>query len=115
LPSCANPTFTADELVYQLETTKAILVIAHPACLDTTLKAARTAGLPIDRIVSFDGIAYSEVATVSKLIQEGLERDAVFTERRLDKGEAKTKIAFLSFSSGTTGRPKVSLKLLCST
>ena len=36
------------------------------------------------------------------------ERRASFEERKLEPGEAKTKLAFLNFSSGTTGKPKVS-------
>jgi len=35
-----------------------------------------------------------------------LRKDPSFVERHLNPGEAKTKIAFLCFSSGTTGRPK---------
>lgn len=58
--------------------------------------------------------------TVQHLIERGIgELNAngpAFVERRLAKGEAKTKVAFLSFSSGTTGRPKVRLLtyVLCS-
>lgn len=52
--------------------------------------------------------------TVQHLIERGLgELNAngpAFIERRLAKGEAKTKVAFLSFSSGTTGKPKVSFQ-----
>ena len=47
--------------------------------------------------------------TVDSLIQEGLSLPGppLFTERKLAKGENQKKIAFLSFSSGTTGKPKV--------
>jgi acyl-coenzyme A synthetase/AMP-(fatty) acid ligase len=44
---------------------------------------------------------------VDDLIQNGLRSESNFVERKLQKGEAKTKVAFLSFSSGTTGKPKV--------
>lgn len=40
------------------------------------------------------------------LIADGLRKVISYTERRLGPGEGKTKLAFLSFSSGTTGKPK---------
>lgn len=65
----------------------------------------------MDRIVVFDtpstGSGYT---TVSQLVDEGLrlsKQGKRFEELKLKPGEAKTKLAFLSFSSGTTGRPKV--------
>jgi acyl-coenzyme A synthetase/AMP-(fatty) acid ligase len=41
------------------------------------------------------------------LIEHGLNQEAKFAECRLEPGEAKTKVAFRLFSSGTTGKPKV--------
>ena len=40
------------------------------------------------------------------MVAEGLSKQPTFEERKLQPGEAKTKIALLNFSSGTTGRPK---------
>jgi 4-coumarate--CoA ligase len=68
------------------------------------LAAARTAGLPSERVITFDD---SNQMTVDSLIQIGLRSEQNFVEPRLQKGEAKTKVAFLSLSSGTTGKPKV--------
>lgn len=47
--------------------------------------------------------------TVEELVQEGLSLPLppAFVEKRLTQGENQRKIAFLSFSSGTTGKPKV--------
>jgi len=67
------------------------------------------AGIPSSSLVLFDAVPNSGIVTVDELIRQGLKCDAAFTERRLRKGEGKTKIAFLSFSSGTTGKPKVPL------
>lgn len=68
-------------------------------------------GIPHDRIVLLGG---SERVTpnfsghnVHNLIEHGLSQEANFVERRLEPGEAKTKVALLLFSSGTTGKPKV--------
>lgn len=108
--SCANPSFTADELVYQLTSTKTSLIIAHPSCIDTALAACHTAGLSSDRIVLFDPVLnlnFPCFSTVRELIADGQNREPNFVERTLNVGEAKTKLALLSFSSGTTGKPKV--------
>ena len=107
---CANPAYTVDELVHQLRTTKAFVLVSHPGSLPTALDAARQAGLAADHIFLIDELHSKSpipLPTISDLVGEGLGKPATFTERRLAPGEAKTKLAFLSFSSGTTGRPKV--------
>ncbi|KAF8904128.1 phenylacetyl-CoA ligase, partial [Gymnopilus junonius] len=109
--SGANPDFTSSELLYQLQTTKASVMIVHPDSLATALDTARKAGLAEDRIVLFDTNnittdMYKKYETVGNLFEFGLRNKTSFTERTLAPGEGKTKLAFLSFSSGTTGRPK---------
>lgn len=91
-----------------MEATKASVVITHPDSLPVALSAARTTKLPAERIVLFnvDGGLYGAQTTVQNLIDEGLANTETFQERVLRPGEAKTKVAFLNFSSGTTGRPK---------
>lgn len=88
-------------------------MIAHPDNLDTALSAARAAGLSADQIILFDKSSSrhgpSGHVTLNELIDQGLRLGPTFVERRLRPGEAKTKLAFLSFSSGTTGKPKVCL------
>ncbi|KAF8840771.1 phenylacetyl-CoA ligase [Paxillus ammoniavirescens] len=106
--SGANPLFTTAELVYQIEATKATVVITHPDSLPVALSAARETGLHSDRIVMFDtgSCKNLQTDTVETLITQGLASPPRFTERKLRSGEGKTKVAFLSFSSGTTGKPK---------
>ncbi|KAG2153049.1 uncharacterized protein EDB93DRAFT_239065 [Suillus bovinus] len=101
--SCANPASNTKELLYQLKMVNASLIIAHPSSLHTALDAAHAAGLPSERVITFDE---SNQMSVDALVQQGLQSEPNFVERRLRKGEAKTKVAFLSFSSGTTGKPK---------
>lgn len=112
---CANPSYTSDELVHQLKTTGALLIISHANSLDIALSAARQCGIPADHIVTVERTS-NEIESESAraipyvcledLIKEGLSKPASFEEYRLAPGEGKTKLAFLSFSSGTTGRPK---------
>lgn len=82
-------------------------MFAHSQNLVTAQEAARAAGLPSDRIIVLDSPpSLQSHLNIDQCIQEGLTQPPLFTERRLNPGEAKTKLALLSFSSGTTGQPK---------
>ncbi|KAK7048191.1 phenylacetyl-CoA ligase [Favolaschia claudopus] len=106
--SPANPDFGQQELEYQLKATKAALIICHPDALKTSVSAARQFGLSSDRILVFNvegSTSNADYVTVDHLVERGAKLKA-FSERKLKPGEGKTKLAFLSFSSGTTGTPK---------
>ena len=108
--SCANPAYSAGELAYQLSITKAFVVIVHPSSLRTALEATRQSGVAADHIILIDELKSKSPVpfpTISNLVKDGLSEPLSFKERRLSPGEGKTKVAFLSFSSGTTGKPKV--------
>lgn len=91
--------------------TKATVLIVHPDALESALVAARQVGIPFDRVIPLDTIHGPRSSTVApdihRLIAYGLAHPPNFVERRLRPGEGKTKVAFLNFSSGTTGKPKV--------
>ena len=55
----------------------------------------------------FEPVSGANNTTVEERVAQGLEHTQRFVERRLQPEEGKRKLAFLSFSSGTTGRPKV--------
>lgn len=101
----ANPGYTADELLHQLRTAKASLIITHPAFLDTARLAARAAGMSEDRIVFIEKPIrpVSGHTSLEDLIELGMSKTTSFHERQFKSGEARTALAFLSFSSGTTG------------
>lgn len=90
---------------------KAAVIITHPDSLNVALASAHAAGVPADRVILFDveGADTAQRLTVQALVSQGLASAPNFTERKLAPGEGKTKVAFLNFSSGTTGRPKVSV------
>ncbi|KAL4073112.1 hypothetical protein V8B97DRAFT_2022941 [Scleroderma yunnanense] len=108
--SGANPSFTPAELAYQVQATKTSVLVTHPDVLPVALSAAQVAKLPADRIILLDGASSEPTQkpypSVQHLIDQGLSSRATFRERKLNPGEGKTKVAFLNFSSGTTGRPK---------
>ena len=93
--SAANPSFSAEELKYQLEATKAKLLFVHPTALQAGLAAAEAVGLSNDRIVLIEPAlnAKQPLVTLDEVIQEGLRQPERFMERQLKPGEGKTKIA----------------------
>ncbi|EPQ60491.1 acetyl-CoA synthetase-like protein [Gloeophyllum trabeum ATCC 11539] len=104
--TAANPMYTTEELSHQVQTTSSHLMIAHSALLKTALAAAAEAGIPHGRVIILDVPSHQGHATVADLEKEGAKHKSKFKERHLKPGEAKTKTAFFSFSSGTTGKAK---------
>ncbi|KAK0481631.1 amp dependent CoA ligase [Armillaria novae-zelandiae] len=102
----ANPSYTVEELIHQLQTANANAIIVYSAFLPTALEAARAVGIPKDRIVLIDDPGNHTHTSIESLMEYGNSKPINFTERRLSPGESKTKLAFLSFSSGTTGKAK---------
>ncbi|KAN0134265.1 hypothetical protein V8E53_007763 [Lactarius tabidus] len=106
----ANPAYTHEELTYQLTSSKSSIIVVHPNSLQVALVAAKNAGIPPDRIIPLDTVHGPRsgviVPDLHELIAYGLAHQPHFMERRLNPGEGRTKIAFLSYSSGTTGKPK---------
>ncbi|KAK2461344.1 hypothetical protein APHAL10511_006629 [Amanita phalloides] len=106
--SGANPGFTVDELLYQINETNARVLFVFPDCLEVARKAAHEAGMAPERLILFNTIsqASADYTTVDDLVHLGLKAKHSFVERKLKQGEARTKLAYFNFSSGTTGRPK---------
>ena len=75
--------------------------------LSVAAEDAYAVGLPYDRIVLLDSDPLAPHSNLPELIKFGLGAKQEYTERRLKPGEARTKLALLLFSSGTTGKPKV--------
>ncbi len=112
LHRCSNPESKTGEQVYQLATAKVTLLIVHSTAIDTALQAASIVGLPPSRFVILDCLwpsygGVSEFRTVPELMIVGQRHKWTLFERPLSTGEGKRKIAFLCWSSGTTGKPKV--------
>ncbi|KAG8862452.1 hypothetical protein FRB96_001523 [Tulasnella sp. 330] len=104
---------------HQLEAVKATLLFTSPSALRTAISAARKARLSVNRVIllvppSAYGSYESSLplglrpVTADELVKEGLQEPGppLFHETILPKGGNQKKVAFLSFSSGTTGKPK---------
>ncbi|PPR03048.1 hypothetical protein CVT24_012436 [Panaeolus cyanescens] len=104
----ANPGYTADELKHLVSLTDAKLVITHPSCLNVATAAARDRGIAEDCIILFDSDSAAKYpyTTLSQLMELGRSQLQNYTSVTFKPGEGLTTIAFLSFSSGTTGKPK---------
>ncbi|KAH6916916.1 phenylacetyl-CoA ligase [Coprinopsis sp. MPI-PUGE-AT-0042] len=102
----SNPSYTVSELEYTLTATKAKVIVTHPTCLKTAKEAAKAAGLPSSAIVLIDSRGPKGFTTTDELVRFGSTERDFYEEIRLKPGEARTKLAFLCFSSGTTGKPK---------
>jgi 4-coumarate--CoA ligase len=94
-----------EELLHQLRISEASLLIVHPDFLDIARLAASAAGISDDRIVFIEKPTrlVPGHTSLEDLIELGTSNGISFSERKFRPGEAKTTLAFLSFSSGTTG------------
>ncbi|EGG02037.1 uncharacterized protein MELLADRAFT_44923 [Melampsora larici-populina 98AG31] len=117
--SGANPSYTVDELAYQLEVLskryKLKGLITHPNSLETSLKAAQQVGIPNERIVlmssQLDRLAPPQTPSGILTLDGMIQKYAHVAQKplpivKLTAEGGKDKVAFLSFSSGTTGLPK---------
>ncbi|KAJ9651543.1 hypothetical protein H2198_009186 [Neophaeococcomyces mojaviensis] len=102
--SPANPGYTVPELTYQLRDSTAKLVIAHWSAIDTVRKACQELGIPTSRILIL-GAQHDPTGELKHWTS--LKPSASATKSTTPaKISAKDDLAFLVYSSGTTGRPK---------
>ncbi|KAK4516851.1 uncharacterized protein ATC70_000176 [Mucor velutinosus] len=98
----ANPNYNIEELSYQLEMTKAKVLICHEENLETALQAAERVGILKKNIFVFGDKAVKGIQP----FQTALIRERKAVPAELTHQEAKDKVAYLCFSSGTTGKSK---------
>jgi 4-coumarate--CoA ligase len=99
--SPANPAYSASELAFQLKDSGAKAIVTQVAGLETALKAAGMAGVPQDRILLIGDEKDPRAQHFSDFI-ESRRRGA--EPHRIAR--ASSDLAFLVYSSGTTGLPK---------
>lgn len=101
--SPANPGYTVEELAFQLKDSGAKALVTQKPFLNVALEAAMQAGIPEERIILMgddkdESMRFKHFSSI---------RNIAGTSRyRRTKAHPKNDLAFLVYSSGTTGHPK---------
>ncbi|KAK6362869.1 hypothetical protein TWF730_000322 [Orbilia blumenaviensis] len=101
--SPANPGYTLDEFVYQLKNCEAKAITTQAEVLPLVKEAAARVGIPQDRILIIGDTKVPGFTHVSQL-KNMSHREVKLTRR--PKFDPAKDLAFLVYSSGTTGLPK---------
>ncbi|KAJ8131113.1 hypothetical protein O1611_g2513 [Lasiodiplodia mahajangana] len=104
----ANAMYSAAELEHQLKSSGAKALFTCPSLLDNALKAARASNIPDDKVFTLDVPGQSrdsQFKTIDELIDEGGSLPEL-ESLRWTKGQGARQVAYLCYSSGTSGLPK---------
>ena len=101
--SPANPGYTASELAFQLKDSGAKGLVTQKAFLKIAQEACKQAGIEDDRIIL---IGDERDSTAKFKHFTNIRNISGATRFRRAKFDPKKDIAFLAYSSGTTGHPK---------
>ncbi|KAK6064753.1 4-coumarate-CoA ligase-like protein 2 [Seiridium cupressi] len=107
----ANPSFVARELAYQLKDSGASFLVAADTSIEIALEGAAEAGLPKDKVYSFDTTALDPTPGKAPLGTKHWTSLLASTEKAekwdwYEHADSKSAICCLNYSSGTTGVPK---------
>lgn len=99
--SPANPAYTAKELAFQLKDAGAKALVTHVSVLSTAREAAKMVGLPETMIVLMGDAGHPDSG-----FKHFTEISTTATRYQRTKANPEEDLAFLVYSSGTTGFPK---------
>jgi acyl-CoA synthetase (AMP-forming)/AMP-acid ligase II len=99
--SPANPAYSAAELAFQLKNSESKALITQPALLEVAFAAAKIAGVPRNRILVMGDEKSAEALHFTDFIQSAKHVPIARREVQLP-----SDLAYIPYSSGTTGLPK---------
>ncbi|KAI0341122.1 phenylacetyl-CoA ligase [Trametopsis cervina] len=101
-----SPALTVPEMQHQFRIASPKIIIAHPLTLPT-VQSAVSKQTPKPLVIVLGSSSSSKLHTFDEVVKAGknLHRETVGAYK-LVKGGSRRKMAFLCFSSGTTGPPK---------
>ncbi|KAF9074756.1 hypothetical protein BDP27DRAFT_1444156 [Rhodocollybia butyracea] len=104
-----SPNLSVGELIHHLTISRPSLLFVHSECIPTAIQAASRVQFPLDKIVLLNG-SPSDARLLSYRSFDGLMHQGSVLppviEKPFKQDEAKTRVAFLAPSSGTTGVQK---------
>lgn len=103
----ASAAYSAAELEHQLRSSGTKALFTCGPLLDVALKAAKAAGIPEDRVFLLPmpgDAAKAPYPTIEDLIEEGKKLPEL-EPLKWTKGQGKRQVAYLCYSSGTSGLP----------
>ncbi|KAK4901009.1 hypothetical protein LTR27_002193 [Elasticomyces elasticus] len=114
IATCANAAYNAQELEYQLRDSGAKAVFTCLALLETTLEAAKKCNIPKERVYILpmapnasqksDGYDHK---TLEDIVTAGSKLPKIQpSDRSWKVGDGARRVAYLCYSSGTSGLPK---------
>lgn len=101
--SPANPAYTAKELAFQLKNSGARVLATQASVLPVATEAAKLAGLTSDHIILLGDQRDPQARYKHFTSVINISRSIRFRRAKVDPS---TSLAFLVYSSGTTGTPK---------
>ena len=112
ISSPANAAYSASELAYQLESSQSKAIFTCLPLLSTALEAAKKAHISKENVFLLELPSQltqgakmpKDFVTVGDLIKEGQKLPAL-PALKWEKGQGAQQIAFLCYSSGTSGLP----------
>lgn len=93
---------------FQIQSTGARILLVHPTLLDTARKACKTAGIAEPKLYLLSDVEQEPIDGIQDWRSMlGSPSDASrYNWYRMSRSEAKSQIATVNYSSGTTGLPK---------
>lgn len=99
--SPANPAYSAAELAFQLKNSESKAIVTQPALLETAFEAAKIAGICRDRVLVMGEEKCADAQHFTDFIHQASRIPKV--RRRV---QLPSDLAYIPYSSGTTGLPK---------